>query len=224
MLQNTDYIYLERIQDIAQRCGAQPSAIVRFAKHFGFNGFHDLKQAFLVDFWRTAGVHGHAYRERVRQLVQRDGNEPTNCAEVAFAFMDGACNSVKHLQRDIQADAIKTAVAHLASAHVLWVVGARRAYPVASYLAYAMQSLPKPIQLVNFTGAMQEGQLRGLRAHDALIAISFAPYAEETVHAAQVAHTLGVPVVAITDAENSPLIPEARVSLLVHESTTSQRH
>ncbi|SPT38349.1 Uncharacterised protein [Achromobacter denitrificans] len=36
--QNRDHVALDRIQDMAERCLAQPSAIVRFAKHFGFFG------------------------------------------------------------------------------------------------------------------------------------------------------------------------------------------
>lgn len=220
VLQHADYIYLERIQDVAERCGTQPSTVVRFAKRFGFSGFHDFKMAFLSDFRYAGTGPGDGYRERVGRLVGQDGQSLMNCAEAAFAFIDGACNGVNHLQRDVKATAIQEVVALLAEAQVLWVVGARQAFPVACYLAQAMQSLPKPVQWVHFAGGMQEGQLRGLRPRDAVIAISFAPYADETVHTAQIARTLGAPVISITDAPDSPLIPESAVSLLVQESTT----
>ena len=102
---------------------------------------------------------------------------------------------------------------------VLWVIGARRSFPVAAYLAYALQGLSKPVQLVGFTGALHEGQLRGLRSRDALVAISFAPYADETLHAVHVARAVGAPVVSITDGAQSPIAAEARVNLVAPDST-----
>lgn len=220
VLQHSDCIYLERIQDVAGRCGTQPSTVVRFAKRFGFSGFHDFKMAFLNDMRYVGTGRADEGGERVGRLEDPNGPSLMSCTEAAFAFIDGACHGVSHLQRDVQAAAIQEVVARLAEAQVLWVVGARQAFPVACYLAQAMQSLSKPVQWVHFTGGMQEGQLRGLRPHDAVIAIGFEPYADETVHAAQIARTLGVPVVSITDAPSSPLVPESAVSLLVQESAT----
>ena len=39
-----DHIGLEKIQDIADQCGVQPSAVVRFAKHFGFSVFRRCRR------------------------------------------------------------------------------------------------------------------------------------------------------------------------------------
>ena len=44
--QHRDHVGLERIQDIADHCGVQPSAVVRFAKHFGFSGFSEMQALF----------------------------------------------------------------------------------------------------------------------------------------------------------------------------------
>ena len=39
--QHRDHLGLDKIQDVAERSGVQPSAVVRFAKHFGFSGYSD---------------------------------------------------------------------------------------------------------------------------------------------------------------------------------------
>ena len=44
-----DHLGLEGIQDVAAQCGVQPSAVVRFAKHFGFQGYRDFKEVFRSD-------------------------------------------------------------------------------------------------------------------------------------------------------------------------------
>ncbi|MEY4414687.1 MAG: hypothetical protein RIQ53_1980 [Pseudomonadota bacterium] len=237
VLQHADYLVLERIQDVAERCGTQPSAVVRFAKHFGFHGFQELKQAFSDDFRRHRLGQRPDVRERLRPRLEArpdgdaeraphagtDGTDDTHGpdgTEIAFDVIDGACAGVKQLQRQIRAEDLRHALGGLARARTLWVVGVRRAYPVASYLAYALQSLDKPVQWVDLAGGMQDGQLRGLRPDDALIAVSFAPWAEETLHAARVARTLGASVIALTDTPDSPLARLATVSLSVPESST----
>lgn len=233
VLQHADHLVLERIQDVAERCGTQPSAVVRFAKHFGFHGFQELKQAFGDAALRQRLGPRPDIRERLRPHLSAatataaaDGPAATGTqagpdgTETAFDVIDGACAGVKQLQRQIRAEDLRHALGGLARARTLWVVGVRRAYPVASYLAYALQSLDKPVQWVDLAGGMQDGQLRGLRPDDTLIAISFAPWAEETLHAARVARTLGASVIALTDTPDSPLARLATVSLSVPESST----
>ena len=87
-----------------------------------------------------------------------------------------------------------------------------------TYLAYALQHTDKPVQLVDFAGAMHVGQLRGLRQGDVMVAVSFAPYAEETMEVVRQASQAGVTVIAITDSRMGALAQLADVALVVQES------
>jgi len=55
-----------------------------------------------------------------------------------------------------------------------------------------------------------------------LIAASFRSYTREVVEAAELAHTQGAAVIAITDQAVSPLAKFARVTLLVGDDPTVQ--
>ncbi|MDZ7904762.1 MAG: SIS domain-containing protein [Cypionkella sp.] len=96
------------------------------------------------------------------------------------------------------------------------IIGLRRAFPAASYLAYALEKM-------NISAMLHDryiGQLdhrHALRAGDALIAISFAPYSAETVDLARHAHGAGIPVVALTDTHASPLAPLSAAVLTLQE-------
>lgn len=46
-LENAARLHRMRIEDVSVNCGARPSTIVRFAKHFGLSGYKELKFAFL---------------------------------------------------------------------------------------------------------------------------------------------------------------------------------
>ncbi len=61
---------------------------------------------------------------------------------------------------------------------------------------------------------MHSGQLRGLRQGDVMVAVSFAPYAEETMGVVRQAANAGVPVIAITDSRVGALAQMADVALV----------
>jgi DNA-binding MurR/RpiR family transcriptional regulator len=93
----------------------------------------------------------------------------------------------------------------LASAETIYIVAQRRSFPVAAYFAYALGHLGLHAHLVDGMGGMAEQQAAAMRTDDALIMVSFHPYAEETQQIARVAWDRGVPAVAITDSPLSPI-------------------
>ncbi len=212
------HLGLEKIQDVAGRCEVQPSAVVRFAKHFGFSGYSELQKVFRDGLSRQIAP-ARDYQARIRDVIaQAQGR--LSSADIAYEFIGGAIAGMHELQRDLHGSTLGDAVELLAHAPAVWVAGARRSFPVAAYLGYALQHTDKPVQLLSGVGAMQDGQLRALRPHDVMIAISFAPYAEETLRAAQAALDRGAHVIAITDSRMSPLATDARAALVLQESST----
>ncbi|MCX7275994.1 MAG: hypothetical protein NTZ15_01500 [Burkholderiales bacterium] len=51
--QHPQHIGSEKIVNLARSCNVQPSAVVRFAKHFGFHGYRDFKAVFRSDALHT---------------------------------------------------------------------------------------------------------------------------------------------------------------------------
>jgi len=89
--------------------------------------------------------------------------------------------------------------------------------PFAAYLDYALQHTDKRICLVSALGSMRQGQMRSVRKGDVMIAISFSPYAEETIGVAKAATERGAKLVAISDSRMSPLAKLAHVTLVVQD-------
>ena len=216
--QHRGHLGLEKIQDVAARCGVQPSAVVRFAKHFGFSGYTELQKIFRDGISQQIAP-SHNYQARIRDVIDHAEGRLSS-ADIAAEFIGGAIAGMHELERSVRGSPLDDAVELLSHAPSVWVAGARRSFPVASYLTYALQHAERPVHLVSGVGAMHEGQLRGLREGDVMIAISFAPYADETLHAAQIALERGGRLIAITDSRMSPLAGKAAACLLVSESST----
>jgi len=215
---NRDHIGLERIQDVADQCGVQPSAVIRFAKHFGFSGYTEMQKIFR-DGLSQQLAPARNYQSRIRTVIE-SAKGRLSSGDIAYEFINGSIAGMHEMQRDLHSSVFSDAVNLLARTDGIWIVGARRSAAVASYLTYALQHTDKRIQLVSGFGSMHEGQLRGLRRGDVMIAISFAPYADETLQCVKVALSRGAKLVSITDSMMSPLAQQSQAALIVHESET----
>ena len=216
--QHRDHIGLDRIQDVAERCGVQPSAVIRFAKHFGFSGYTEMQKIFRDGLARQIAPSRN-YQARIRSVIEAAQGQLSS-ADIADEFIGGSIAGMQELKRDLHSTVFDDAVALLAACQTVWVVGSRRSFAVASYLTYALQHTDKRVEMVSGLGGMVEGQLRGLRAGDVMLVVSFAPYAEESLQCARAAATRGAHLIALTDSQMSPLAGLAAATLVVHESST----
>ncbi|TIM71177.1 MAG: MurR/RpiR family transcriptional regulator, partial [Mesorhizobium sp.] len=89
---------------------------------------------------------------------------------------------------------------------------------VASYIAYALGKLKIRNQLIESAAGLNAEMISFASPRDAVIAISFSPYAPAAIEEARVISEQGVPIVAITDSSFSPLAQFARVWFEVAEA------
>lgn len=211
-LRNPNDMALETIAVIAERAQVPPSSLIRFASAFGYDGFSAMQRVFrsqLVE--RTTD-----YAERIQGLRRSDvGSGP---ASVLDRLAEAGIRALEHLRGTTQPEELERAVNLLADAEAIHVVGQRRAFAVAAYLAYAMGQLGPRTHLLDGVGGMTLHQANFIGPRDALIVVSFAPYAPETRAVAERADARGVPILVLTDGPLSPLLPMARVAFEIEDA------
>jgi DNA-binding MurR/RpiR family transcriptional regulator len=216
--QHRDHVGLEGIQQLATHCQVQPSAVVRFAKHFGFSGFSEMQAIFREGLTRQLAPNRN-YRTRIRDIIE-SGSGSLSSVEIAREFLAGSQAGMHELEANLDEAAFKKAVDMLRETDCIWIAASRRSFPVAVYLDYAFQHTDKRVCLMSGLGSMHQGQMRSVREGDVIVAISFAPYAEETLAAVDLAVERGARLIAITDSRMSPLAKLARATLLVQDNST----
>ncbi|MBE7183010.1 MAG: MurR/RpiR family transcriptional regulator [Methylobacterium mesophilicum] len=210
-LDNPDEIAFGTAASIAASAGVQPSTLVRFSQHLGYDGFSSLQTVFRE---RLRG-QGASYKERLQSLDAAHQGSPRALLD---GFADAAARSLDTLARGVSDTQLERAVDILAQAETVFIMARRRSYPVASYLAYALGKLEIRNQLVDSSAGLDPEIMGFAGPKDALVAISFAPYVPATVERARDAVARGVPVVAITDSAFSPLAQTASVWFEVAEA------
>jgi DNA-binding MurR/RpiR family transcriptional regulator len=214
VLDEPNELALETLAVIADRSGVQPSAIVRFAKSFGFDGASQMQRLF-----RDGLLSGHAalgYAERVRKFSP--GGASAEGAQLLAEFVDGNTLALQNLAQTVTDEALAGAVNLIDRAEAVYVVGFRRAFPVSSYLAYSLQQAGKRTVFVDGIAGLARQQVQALGPKDLLVAVSYQPYADETVHAVETAASRGAKVLAISDSLVSPIAKPATLTLQVRES------
>lgn len=211
-----DHIGLLNIRDISGDCKVQPSAVVRFAKHFGYSGYSQMQEIFRRGIAKQI-VPSMDYQERIRNIIEFEGDKLTK-VNIADEFVRGALGSLVELQRDFPIDKIDAAVEYLSKARQIWIIGARRSFPVASYLHYALLHTDKQINLFDGVGFVYEHQLKNFHKDDVLIVISFFPYAKETINVINSAKNKGTKIITITDNLLNPLAQQSNLTIPIREN------
>jgi DNA-binding MurR/RpiR family transcriptional regulator len=212
-VENPDEMAFGTVASIAQSASVQPSTLVRFSQSLGYQGFSDLQEVFRNRL-RDRVLN---YDERLQQLRghARDGSKT---GLILAGFNDAAQRSIAALREKTSTQQLEKAVEMLADADTIYLIGLRRSFPIASYMSYAFGKLGIKSMLVDAVGGLAAEDVSFATSRDVVLAISFTPYASETITLSQRAAERKVPVVAITDSPFSPLATLASTWFEIQEA------
>jgi DNA-binding MurR/RpiR family transcriptional regulator len=157
------------------------------------------------------------YDERLAQLRQH-GMGDSKAEVILDGFAEAAQRSVSEFRTKVDVARLEQAVDLLAHADTIYLIGLRRSFPIASYLAYAMGKLGIRTVLVDGVAGLGVEQAGFIGPRDAVLAVSFTPYASETVTLVTLARRQHARIVSVTDSPFSPIAGIADVWLEVVEA------
>jgi DNA-binding MurR/RpiR family transcriptional regulator len=212
-LDNPDEIAFGTAASVAQAAMVQPSTLVRLAQAFGYQGFSELQEVFRSRLRERVP----SYDERLQRMRQH-GIQTSKSSLVLDGFLEAAQRSVAELREKMKPELLERAVGTLAGADTIYLIGLRRSFPITSYLSYAMGKLGVRNILIDAVAGMGAEQVGFITARDAVLAVSFTPYASETVSLTNAARARGARIVSITDSVFSPIAGQADIMLEIVEA------
>ncbi|MFM7655565.1 MAG: MurR/RpiR family transcriptional regulator, partial [Paracoccaceae bacterium] len=159
---NLDRIAVSTVADLAAGADVPPSAVMRFCQIMGFAGFSDMQRLF-----RDAYAPG--FPDYATRLANLRGGARGGAGRLLAEFVEAGRLSLEGLTTAVDEKALERAVSVLSGAGVVHVMGLRRAYPVASYLAYVFEKMSVPAML--HEGAGRLDHRHAIRPGDAVLAI-----------------------------------------------------
>lgn len=215
-LAHPNEIALNPVARVAARSNIAPAAFIRMAQALGCAGYGDLQLLCREPLQRAAAP---TYSERIRHYGgEQPLADPNDPAAMLRAFSRANGVSLEHLGDEAARLPLKRAVTLIQRAPLVYVLGLRRSYAVAAYLAYALNRVGRTaVQITGMGGAINE-QARAVAPRDLLIAISFPPYAADTLQVCGQVHAQGAKRLAITDSVLSPIAREAELVLEINDA------
>lgn len=217
VLDNPDVIAFETLATIAERSHSHPSTIVRFAQEFGFDGARQMQRLFRE--MLLSRQNSLSYQHRIRRLessrLQERNPSP---ADLLSEFSEASILALKHLRENINRRDLSRAVRYLDKADTIYVVGFRRSFPVAAYLYYALCRSRRRVRIIDGLAGMRSDEAALITRNDLLIAITFKPYATDTLDVVAQASMTKANIIALTDSALSPIAAKSTVSFQIREA------
>ncbi|MDU8923316.1 MurR/RpiR family transcriptional regulator [Pasteurellaceae bacterium LIM206] len=214
VLDNPQSIVFDTVATVAAKANVPPSTLIRFANAFGFDGFNEMKQLFREHLMENTPN----YLERLHLSREINGEDEDSVENVLNIFTYANSKALQQLAAETKADDLQLAITLLQNANNIFIVGLKRSFSVACYFDYALKHFGYNSFVINGLGGMFDEQLGQVREGDVIVAISFAPYAKETLDILNATSKKGIKQIAITDSQISPLLSFSDVSFVIKEA------
>ena len=199
MLDRPDDVALLSMREQARRAGVPAATMTRLAKRLGLDGYDEVRALYAGAV--RAGTLGFAGKAEVQVEVQSLHGERALAADMALSLS----RQIARLAEPESLERLASAASHLHAARRVYCLGLRSCHAAAWHFHYMLSLLGDKTVMLDDAGGTGLDAIRDAGPNDVLLAASVEPYARATIEGARYAHRQGVPVVALTDSEVSPL-------------------
>lgn len=218
MLDRPDDVALLSMREQARRAGVPPATMTRLAKRLGLDGYDSVRELYAGAV--RAGTLGFAGKAGVQVEVQALHGERALAADMATMLS----RQIAALAEPAALDRLADAASRLDEARRVYCLGLRSCHAAAWHFHYMLSLLGDKTVMLDDAGGTGLDAIRDAGTADALLVASVEPYARATIEGARYAAGRGVPVVALTDSEVSPLAQIANNTILVATGSPSFFH
>ena len=181
---------------LGKTVGVSESTVVRFAVELGYDGYPTMQKAM-----QEMVLNRLTSVQRLGVASDRIGNQ-----DVVSSVLQSDSDKLRQTAELLDRDEFRSAVDSILKAKRIYILGARSAAPLASFLGYYLTFMFNNVHIVTASGASEMFEkLIGADSDDVVIAFSFPRYSAATVKGAQYCRTTGATVIGFTDSRLSPL-------------------
>ena len=192
--------------------GVSESTVVRFATQIGYAGYPELQQAIqeMIRNKLTAV-------QRMEVTANRIGN-----SDVLDFVFNQDIDVIRRTMEETDHENFYRAVDAIVSARRIYILAARSALALGTFLSYYLTLLFENVLLVQSTseGEIFEQMIR-VDDRDAVVGISFPRYSKKIAKAMGFAHDRGAKVISITDSALAPIALSCDCLLLARSGIAS---
>ena len=180
--------------------GVSESTVVRFAFELGYDGYPKLQNQ-LQEMIRNRLTSV----QRIEVASEQLGSE-----RILDKVLNLDIEKIRRTLEETSREDFDGAVKSIVQARSIYIIGARSASSLASFIAFYFHLIFESVHLVETTSTSEMfEQIMRIGEEDIMIGISFPRYSKKTAKALNYARNRNAKVIAITDSASSPLVKES---------------
>ena len=218
MLDRPDDVALLSMREQARQAGVPPATMTRLAKRLGLDGYDEVRALY------AGAVREGALGFAGQAVAQVEAQKLRGEKALAADMVQSLARQIARLAEPAALERLADAAGRLHKARRVYCLGLRSCHAAAWHFHYMLSLLGDKTVMLDDAGGTGLDAIRDATAADVLLAASVDPYARATVDAARYAVARGVPVVALTDSEVSPLASMASAIIVVATESPSFFH
>jgi DNA-binding MurR/RpiR family transcriptional regulator len=199
------------MRELAREAEVAAPTLLRLARLMGYDNYQDFRTVF------RSAIENYNFEQRASHLQQ--ASTLSGEASIIHALSDAGNSNLKWFYQQLDNDDICRAADLIINADTTYVIAAGAPYWVATYFQYVGKMAVPHLRMPRLGG---DGLVEGLipiREDDVIVALSYHPYAKETIYAIDFALSQGAKLVYLTDSLAAPMAD--RASVLIRQSTDS---
>lgn len=210
--ENADKAAFMTASRLGQKADVSESTVVRFAVELGFEGYPEMRKA-LQEMIRNRLTSVQRIEVAKTVIGGRD---------TLAAILNSDMENILRTQNSVDRTRFNQAVEALLQAKHIYILGTRTSAALSMFMGFYFNLLFENVRVLyeNTAGEVFE-QIMRIGPGDVFVGISYPRYSKRTVKAVRFARERGATVLALTDAETSPIAEGADICLLARSDMVS---
>ncbi|WP_211097191.1 MurR/RpiR family transcriptional regulator [Aliishimia ponticola] len=189
------------LRAVAQTSGVSPATFSRLARALGYDDYEAMREAGRI----AVGQKLLPFSERAEALQRGDQS-----ADAILLRQSKMCiQNITFLQQNVTGAQLEAAVDTLHNAGRVLLIGALGSAGIVDYFCYQAQYFAQNWSVAGRSGASIAASFAQMSQDDAVIVLTKAPYAHQSLSAIDVARSNGFKVIVLTDSHTCPGLDHA---------------
>lgn len=204
ILENIDETAFLTSVKLGEKAKVSEATVIRFAQFLGFSGFKDIKESL-----QQAIKQKLTPKIKMKETIERIKNKENvfcNLLNIDKAILDKVDHNCSEKN-------IKKVVEYLRKSSIIYIIGLGISKAIVNFLEFRLNRLEYNVLAITSGGEEVIDKLMSITPKDVIIGIGFFRPHRELIAALEIAKQKGVPIIAITDSEFSPIATNADVVL-----------
>ena len=199
---NYEQISVMTVAELANKAGVGTTTVMRLIQTLGCDSFNTFKRE-LANL--SLVQNATSYRGLKQSFVS---SKKTESSDTFRSVMADGMRILENLCTPSNIDQFEKAVQTILGSEHTYTLGLRSSQALALYFEYSTGCFYPHIRQLSLEGEFLYDRISVyMKPTDCLLVFSVWPCTQKTIQAAKLCHTLGIPVILITNTNLNPLVP-----------------